>query len=98
MKDSVDVWIKNCDVCQRTKPEIKRQIAPMGQFAASGPPEQVAVDVMGPFKEIYCKSTNFGVLLYLANLANCVSSLIFVAANIYVNRTLHRRATGRRQI
>ena len=46
----------------------------------------------------YCKSTNFGVLLYLANLANCVSSLIFVAANIYVDRTLHRRAAGRRQI
>ena len=38
-----------------------------------------------------CKSTNFGVLLYLAN---CVSSLIFVAANIYVDRTLHRRAAG----
>ena len=47
---------------------------------------------------IYCKSTNFGVLLYLANLANCVSSLIFVAANIYVDCTLHRRAAGRRQI
>ena len=42
------------------------------------------------FKLQYCKSTNFGVLLYLANLANCVSSLIFVAANIYVDRTLHR--------
>ena len=36
----------------------------------------------------YCKSTNFGVLLYLANLANCVFSLIFVAANIYADRTL----------
>ena len=47
---------------------------------------------------LYCKSTNFGVLLYLANLANCVFSLIFVAANIYVDRTLHRRATERRQI
>ena len=46
----------------------------------------------------YCKSTNFGVLLYLANLVNCVFSLIFVAANIYVDRTLHRRAAGRRQI
>ena len=46
----------------------------------------------------YCKSTNFGMVLYLANLANCVSSLIFVAANIYVDRTLHRRAAGRRQI
>ena len=50
------------------------------------------------FIDVYCKSTNFGVLLYLANLANCVSSLIFVAANIYVDRTLHRRAAGRRQI
>ena len=47
---------------------------------------------------IYCKSTNFGVLLYLANLVNCVFSLIFVAANIYVDRTLHRRAAERRQI
>ena len=49
-------------------------------------------------KSVYCKSTHFGVLLYLANLANCVSSLIFVAANIYVDRTLHRRPAGRRQI
>ena len=46
----------------------------------------------------YCKSTNFGVLLYLANLANCVFSPIFVIANIYVDCTLHRRAAGRRQI
>ena len=46
----------------------------------------------------YCKSTNFGVLLYLTNLANCAFSLIFIAANIYVDRTLHRRAAGRRQI
>ena len=46
----------------------------------------------------YCKLTNFGVLLYLANLASCVFSLIFVAANIYVDRTLHRRAAWRRQI
>ena len=30
--------------------------------------------------------------------ANCVFSLIFVAAKIYVDRTLHRRAAGRRQI
>ena len=51
MKDSVEVWIKTCDVCQRTKPEIKRQVAPMGRFAASSPLERVAVDVMGPFKE-----------------------------------------------
>ena len=43
----------------------------------------------------YCKSTNFGVLLYLAN---CVCSLIFVAASIYVDRTLHRQGAGRRQI
>ena len=41
---------------------------------------------------MYCKSTNFGVLLYLANLANCVFSLIFVAPTYvnYVDRTLHR--------
>ena len=44
------------------------------------------------------KSANFGVLLYLANLANCVFSLICVDANIYVDRTLHRRAAGRCQI
>ena len=34
----------------------------------------------------YCKSTNFGVLLYLANLANCVFLLIFVSANIRCSR------------
>ena len=51
MKDSVETWIRNCDVCQRTKPEIKRQIAPMGRLAAGRPLERVAVDVMGPLKE-----------------------------------------------
>ena len=50
------------------------------------------------FQKAYCKSTNFGVLLYLVNLAICVFSLIFVAANIYVDRTLHRRAARKRQI
>ena len=45
----------------------------------------------------YCKSTNFGVLLYLANLANCVFSLIFVAPTYvnYVDRTLHRRGDAK---
>ncbi len=51
MKDSVETWIKNCDVCQRTKPEIKHQIVPMGRLAAGRPLERVAVDVMRPFKE-----------------------------------------------
>ena len=33
--------------------------------------------------QIYCKSTNFGVLLHLLNLANCcLFSLIFVSTNI----------------
>jgi len=56
MKDSVENWIKKCDVCQRTKPEIKRQLAPMGQLAAGRPLERVAVDVMGPFKETVRKN------------------------------------------
>ena len=45
----------------------------------------------------YCKSTNVGVLLYLANLANCVFSLIFVAPTHvnYVDRTLHRRGDAK---
>ena len=33
----------------------------------------------------------------LANLMNCMLSLIFVADNIYVNCTLYRLAAGRRQ-
>ena len=45
----------------------------------------------------YCKSTNFGVLLYLANLANCVFSQIFVTPTYvnYVDRTLHRRGDAK---
>ena len=51
--------------------------------------------------QLYCKSTNFGVLLYLANLANCVISPIFVAANTYVDRCIdgpRRDAKNSRQI
>ena len=47
----------------------------------------------------YCKSTNFGVLLYLANLANssCVFSIIFVPPTYVsdVDRTLHRRGDAK---
>ena len=50
-----------------------------------------STDLLGQGKSSapYCKSTNFGVLLYLAN---CVFSLIFVAPTYvnYVDRTLHR--------
>ena len=46
---------------------------------------------------IYCKAINFGVLLYLVNLANCVFSLIFVAPKYvnYVDRTLHRQGDAK---
>ena len=50
---------------------------------------EIALDLL-----IYCKSTNFGVLLYLGN---WVFLLIF-AASLYVDRTLHRQAAGRHQI
>ena len=45
----------------------------------------------------YCKSTNVGVVLYLANLGNCVFSLIFVEPTSvnYVDRTLHRRGDAK---
>ena len=36
----------------------------------------------------YCKSTNFAVLLYLANLANCVFSLIYICPANIRDRTL----------
>ena len=34
----------------------------------------------------YCKSTNFGVLLYLANLTNCMFSLIYVKPTYVIVR------------
>ena len=46
---------------------------------------------------MYCKSTNFSVPLYLANLANYVFSLIFVAPTYvnFVDRTLCRRGDAK---
>ena len=73
--------------------------ASIGQVSnAFGPTSTEAINCRATTSVKYCKSTNFGVLLYVANLVNCVFSLIFVAANIYVDHTLHRRAAGRRQI
>ena len=45
----------------------------------------------------YCKSTNFSMLLYLANLANCVFSLIFVVPTYMIVpwSTLHRRGDAK---
>ena len=52
-------------------------------------PEQISIKLA---LAVYCKSTNFGVLLYLANLANFVFLLIIVAPTYvnYVDRTLHK--------
>ena len=51
MKKNVTAWVMNCDVCQRTKPEVKRQRAPMGRCMTGAPLERVAIDVMGPLPE-----------------------------------------------
>ena len=46
---------------------------------------------------LHCKSTNFGVLLYLVNLSNYMFSRIFVAPTYvnYVDRTPHRRGDAK---
>lgn len=48
MRTSVEEWVRQCNVCQRTKPEVKQERAVMGKLLATEPLERVAVDVMGP--------------------------------------------------
>ena len=51
MRKRVTAWVMNCDVCQRTKPDIRKQRAPMGRCMTGAPLERVAIDVMGPLPE-----------------------------------------------
>jgi len=37
MKKSVKKWISNCVICQRTKPAIRKEVAPLGRYMAGGP-------------------------------------------------------------
>ena len=48
IRSTVEEWVRNCDVCQRTKPEVKHERAAMGKMLATEPLERVAVDVLGP--------------------------------------------------
>lgn len=48
MKQSVEDWIRRCDVCCTTKPALKKEVASMGKLLTGAPLERVAVDVMGP--------------------------------------------------
>ena len=48
MRKSVEKWINSCKICQRTKPEIRKEVAPLGKYVAGEPMERIAIDVMGP--------------------------------------------------
>ena len=48
---SVDHHIRDCDVCQRSKPAVKTLKAPMGTVQVTQPMERVAIDILGPLPE-----------------------------------------------
>ena len=51
MRKSVEKWINSCEICQWTKPEIRKEVAPLGKCMAGEPMERIAIDVMGPLPE-----------------------------------------------
>ena len=51
MRKSVEKWISSCKICQKTKPAIRKEVAPLGKYMAGEPMERIAIDVMGPFPE-----------------------------------------------
>lgn len=51
LRKDVRDWVMRCDLCQRTKPTVRKEIAPLGKLAAGVPMERIAVDVMGPLPE-----------------------------------------------
>ena len=51
MSKSVEKWINSCKICQRTKPAIRKEVAPLGKYMAGEPMERIAIDVMGPLPE-----------------------------------------------
>ena len=51
LRKSVEQWVEKCDICQRTKPALKKNLAPLGKYMAGEPMERIAIDVMGPLPE-----------------------------------------------
>ena len=48
MTKSVEEWIQRCDTCQRTKPDIRKQVTLLGKDVVGAPLEKIAIDVLGP--------------------------------------------------
>ena len=66
------VWVMYVYVCDASTHKVGRQ-----------PGDYIIVIILIFYGLTYCKSTNFGVLLYLAN---CVFSLILVASKYVIVR------------
>ena len=51
LRKQLSKYIRNCDICERTKPSTKTIQAPMKKHVSERPMQRVAIDVMGPLPE-----------------------------------------------
>ena len=58
--ETIDEYIKKCAKCEKTKPPVKKNKAPLGGMMSTEPMERIAIDILGPLPEstkgnsIYC--------------------------------------------
>ncbi|CAG2200977.1 unnamed protein product [Mytilus edulis] len=48
MKEDIQIWISQCDICGANKPPKKLLRAPLGKMPVGGPLDRLATDLLGP--------------------------------------------------
>ncbi|VDI02863.1 Hypothetical predicted protein [Mytilus galloprovincialis] len=48
MKEDIQIWISQCDICGANKPPQKLLRAPLGKMPVGGPLDRLATDLLGP--------------------------------------------------
>ena len=48
VRDSVKLWVAQCEICQCTKNPTKKAKAPLGKMTAGAPLDRLCTDILGP--------------------------------------------------
>jgi hypothetical protein len=48
MREDINIWIQQCEICGAIKPPAKASRAPLGSMPTGAPWDRLATDILGP--------------------------------------------------
>ena len=48
MREDINIWIQQCEICGAIKPPAKSSRAPLGSMPTGAPWDRLATDILGP--------------------------------------------------